>query len=457
MVDCPRVLHSVCYARNHFTILGNSTPKRFFTTGRAIYAFDETNTGAKFAVLDTFYGAEFFVTHTLGEKIKGRVLDCFQVAEGANTRTALLVLVACDPVAKVQLTVQKVDVDFEQKTFVAHAPTSVVSQGGVIAPEPARRWIHPTANPQVLYISVLQRQKVHFFRYDREKQEVARLPFLLAEDGSWTAHDVHVHSGRVFVLKRKDDRLRLVADNKRGGWPNIGADLSHAFKSRKLVSSFLCGDYVYVLLKDTEKGVPAKIFRISLANDEKADWETVDCADFAAVPWALWTSAFVDGVLCIHPVQRHTLGPKSVDVFYSVRIPVEQPELLSNSTWFEALKRNDLVIEVLQRGPTRPLTTSGVCLNKVSFVTPEQLHIYRDLDVEQCLAAEDKAVEQEDLMETSTSEAQWWWNRELSDAAEMEMEEDDDLQQAILNSILQASAAEAARNQGGAGPSGSHS
>ncbi|KAI6234311.1 hypothetical protein M3Y99_00812300 [Aphelenchoides fujianensis] len=455
MVDRPRVLHPVCYARNQFTILGNSTPKRFFTTGRVIYAFDETNAGAKFAVLDTFYGSEFFVTHTLGEKIKGRVLDCFQVAEGVNTRTASLLLLLSDPVAEVQLSLQKVDVDFDQKTFVAYAPISVVSQGGMVASEPVRRWIHPTANPQVLYVSVLQRQKVHFFRYDREQQEVARLPFLLVEEGNWDARDVHVHNGRVFVVQRKDDRLRLVADNKRGGWPTIGADLPQAFKSRKLVSSFLCGDYVYVLLKDTEKGVPAKIFRISLANDEKADWEAVECADFAAVPWAQWTSAFVDGVLCLHAVQRHTSGPKSVDVFHSVRIPVEQPELLSHSTWFEVLKRNDLVIEVLQRGPARPLTTDGVCLNKVSFITPEQIHIYRDLDVEQCLAAEDKAVEEENLMETSTSEAQWWTNRCLSEAGEME--EDDDLQQIILNSILQASAQEAAQNQGGAGPSGSHS
>ncbi|KAI6234278.1 hypothetical protein M3Y99_00824200 [Aphelenchoides fujianensis] len=117
-----------------------------------------------------------------------------------------------------------------------------------------------------------------------------------------------------------------------------------------------------------------------------------------------------------------------------------EPELLSNSTWFDALKRNDLMIEVLQRGPARPLTTSGVCRNKVSFITPEQLHIYRDLDVEKCLAAEDKAVEEENIMETSTSEAQWWTNRWLSNEAEefMDVQQEDAARPAMSKLLLVA-------------------
>ncbi|KAI6198253.1 hypothetical protein M3Y99_01893900 [Aphelenchoides fujianensis] len=452
MPDRPRVLHPVCYARNRFTIVADSNTARFCTAGRSIFAFDETNGGAKFAVLDTFYGAEFFVTRTIGEKLEGRVLDCLQVAEGANARTASLVLLVSDPVAEVQLSLQRVDVDFEQKTFVASASLPVVTPGGLVTTEPARRWLHPTDEPHVLVVSVLQRKTVHFFRYDRELQAVARLPFFYVPEAEWTAHDVHVHDGRVFVVQRAGDRLRLVARNERGGWPTCGGDLTDAFDFRQLISSFVGGGRLFVVLKSTRNNATAKIFRLSLAEAEGSRWEEVGCSGFAAFPWPLWTSAFVAGVLCLHAVQRHRSSTRKVDVFYSVRIPVEQPEILSYSTWFEALKRKDLLIEVLQQGPARPLTTGGVCVNKCSFITPEQLLIGRDLDVERCLAEEEAA--RNEPMEASSLNAAWWADRWMSNPGEEDEEEDEALQQAILASIIQMSAEEATQNPDGAGPSG---
>ncbi|KAI6239738.1 hypothetical protein M3Y99_00540000 [Aphelenchoides fujianensis] len=322
-----------------------------------------------------------------------RLRNVLQVEEDASQQQVTLLLVVSDSGERPSIRVMALD--FMAKTFKLSLPIPLVQRRQMCAHPPpilrtadAHRFVVvlPAWGGVLAFVFDLARSRVEAIHGGRELvwpglinlQAAGFHPVGFQLFGNQlVCVGQHPESARATSADSHTVRVALF-DLASGERTDVSTERSLFYEQRSQIKSVCMRDeFVYALAKNPNTSAPMRVFRLQLPHGK---WEAVQAVHFGGFEFAAPTCCFHQGIWTVHCRRTTTVGFRSLQEFYSYRIPIARPETLAHRAWFSVLSRPNFDLDVPQTGACRLLSRTGLFLNKVAFVHQQTILIREDLD-----------------------------------------------------------------------------